>query len=146
MWKMPQNIENTGTDRKLLKMLNLPQNIENGRSPLPSYVQHSHLLQQGIFLKNLFHFLIQCWVFFYFIPWKLFTMPSCVIWAFSVTRLKQVYGRQGLDWIVGPGNSFGVFSMSCLAPSAALSSVDDRRPVVMIFRYRQTLFWDSRTC
>ena len=59
----PQNIENTETDWKLLKMLNLPPNIENGRYPLPSYVQHSHLLQQGIFLKNLFH----CWVFFYFV-------------------------------------------------------------------------------
>ena len=32
--------------------------------------------------------------------------------------------RQGLDWIVRPGYSFGVFSKSRLAPPA-LSSVDD---------------------
>ena len=27
-----------------------------------------------------------------------------------ITRPKPAYGRQGLDWIVGPGNSFVVFS------------------------------------
>ena len=29
---------------------------------------------------------------------------------FDVTRPKPAYGRQGLDWIVGPGYSFVVFS------------------------------------
>ena len=34
---------------------------------------------------------------------------------FKRTRPKPAYGRQGIDWIVGPGYSFGVFSMSqCL--------------------------------
>ena len=28
----------------------------------------------------------------------------------SFTRPKPAYGRQGLDWIVGPGYSFAVFS------------------------------------
>ena len=37
---------------------------------------------------------------------------------------KPAYGRQGLDWIVRPGYSFGVFSTSRFAPPA-LSSVDD---------------------
>ena len=27
-----------------------------------------------------------------------------------MTRPKPAYGRQGLDWIVGPGYSFAVFS------------------------------------
>ena len=39
-------------------------------------------------------------------------------------RLKLAYGRQGLDWIVEPGYSFGVFSTSRFA-ARALSSVDD---------------------
>ena len=30
--------------------------------------------------------------------------------TFSITRPKPAYGRQGLDWIVGPGYSFVVFS------------------------------------
>ena len=34
--------------------------------------------------------------------------------------------RQGLDWIVRPGYSFGVFSKSRFAPPA-LSSVDDQK-------------------
>ena len=29
---------------------------------------------------------------------------------FDITRPKPAYGRQGLDWIVGPGYSFVVFS------------------------------------
>ena len=29
---------------------------------------------------------------------------------FAVTRPKPAYDRQGLDWIVGPGYSFVVFS------------------------------------
>ena len=29
---------------------------------------------------------------------------------FKTTRPKPAYGRQGLDWIVGPGYSFVVFS------------------------------------
>ena len=29
---------------------------------------------------------------------------------FILTRLKPAYGQQGLDWIVGPGYSFVVFS------------------------------------
>ena len=29
---------------------------------------------------------------------------------FKITRPKPAYGRQGLDWIVGPGYSFVVFS------------------------------------
>ena len=29
---------------------------------------------------------------------------------FEKTRPKPAYGRQGLDWIVGPGYSFVVFS------------------------------------
>ena len=35
-----------------------------------------------------------------------------------MTRPKPAHGRQGqgLDWIVGPGYSFGVFSASCFAP------------------------------
>ena len=28
----------------------------------------------------------------------------------KITRPKPAYGRQGLDWIVGPGYSFVVFS------------------------------------
>ena len=39
---------------------------------------------------------------------------------FFSTRPKPAYSRRGLDWIIGPGYSFGVFS----APSV-LSSVDD---------------------
>ena len=31
---------------------------------------------------------------------------------FLCTRPKPAYGRQGLDWIIGPGYSFGVFSTS----------------------------------
>ena len=31
-------------------------------------------------------------------------------WKFFFTRPKPAYGRQGLDWIVGPGYSFAVFS------------------------------------
>ena len=30
--------------------------------------------------------------------------------SFILTRPKPAYGRQGLDWIVGPGYSFVVFS------------------------------------
>ena len=41
-----------------------------------------------------------------------------------LTRPKPAYGRQGLEWIVRPGYSFGVFSMSRVAP-LVLSSVDD---------------------
>ena len=40
------------------------------------------------------------------------------------TRPKPAYGRQGLDWIVGPGYTFGAFSAPSFAPPA-LSSVDD---------------------
>ena len=43
---------------------------------------------------------------------------------FMTTRPKPAYGRQGLDWIVGPGYSFGVFSTSRFVPPT-LSSVDD---------------------
>ena len=43
---------------------------------------------------------------------------------FTITRPKLVYGQQGLDWIVGPEYSLGVFSMSPIAP-LTLSSVDD---------------------
>ena len=32
--------------------------------------------------------------------------------SFCTTRPKPAYGRQGLDWIVRPGYSFGVFSTS----------------------------------
>ena len=35
---------------------------------------------------------------------------------------KPAYGRQGLDWIVGPGYSFGVFSMSRFAPPKNVTS------------------------
>ena len=44
-----------------------------------------------------------------------------------------ILGQQGLDWIVGPEYSFGVFSTSCFAP-AALSSVE---LVVRIKRYKK---------
>ena len=37
-------------------------------------------------------------------------VPSLVIIAIIITRPKPAYGRQGLDWIVGPGYSFVVFS------------------------------------
>ena len=40
-----------------------------------------------------------------------------------LTRPKPAYGRQGLDWIVGPEYSFGVFATSCFRP-AVLSSVE----------------------
>ena len=33
-----------------------------------------------------------------------------VIIIIIITRPKPAYGRQGLDWIVGPGYSFVVFS------------------------------------
>ena len=41
------------------------------------------------------------------------------------TRPKLAYGRQGLDWIVGPEYSFRVFSTSSFV-SAALSLVERR--------------------
>ena len=34
----------------------------------------------------------------------------CVHIIIIITRPKPAYGRQGLDWIVGPGYSFVVFS------------------------------------
>ena len=34
--------------------------------------------------------------------------------AFTCTRPKPAYGRQGLDWIIGPGYSFVVFSTTDL--------------------------------
>ena len=37
--------------------------------------------------------------------------------CFMQTRPKPAYRWQGLDWIVGPGFSFGVFSMSRFSPS-----------------------------
>ena len=40
-----------------------------------------------------------------------------------MTRPKPAYGRQGLDWIVGPEYSFGVLSTSCCVP-AVLSLVE----------------------
>ena len=43
---------------------------------------------------------------------------------FVLTRPKPSYGRLGLDWIVGPGYSFGVFLTSRSTPQA-LSLVDD---------------------
>ena len=36
--------------------------------------------------------------------------PSHQIVIIIITRPKPAYGRQGLDWIVGPGCSFVVFS------------------------------------
>ena len=33
-----------------------------------------------------------------------------IIIIIIITRPKPAYGRQGLDWIVGPGYSFVVFS------------------------------------
>ena len=33
-----------------------------------------------------------------------------IIITIIITRPKPAYGRQGLDWIVGPGYSFVVFS------------------------------------
>ena len=43
--------------------------------------------------------------------------------SFGLTRSFAALGAADLDWIVGPGYSFGVFSMSRFAPPA-LSSVD----------------------
>ena len=37
-------------------------------------------------------------------------LASWMIKVFWYTRPKPAYGRQGLDWIVGPGYSFVVFS------------------------------------
>ena len=37
-----------------------------------------------------------------------FACPHITI--ITITRPKPAYGRQGLDWIVGPGYSFVVFS------------------------------------
>jgi hypothetical protein len=39
--------------------------------------------------------------------WLLFVIGRCFLLD---TRPKPAYGRQGLDWIVGPGYSFAVFS------------------------------------
>ena len=43
--------------------------------------------------------------------WQFQMTPSklslTVQWQFSATRPKPAYGRQGLDWIVGPGYSLG---------------------------------------
>ena len=36
--------------------------------------------------------------------------PSPLTQHFAQTRPKLAYGRQGLDWIVGPGYSFGVIN------------------------------------
>ena len=44
--------------------------------------------------------------------------------SFCTTRPKPAYGRQGLDWIVRPGYSFGVFSTSRSEP-LVLNWVDD---------------------
>ena len=42
------------------------------------------------------------------------TSSSQATWKhfFKYTRPKPAYGRQGLDWIVGPGYSFVVFSIN----------------------------------
>ena len=40
----------------------------------------------------------------------LISSPSFRSVIFCDTRPKPAYGRQGLDWIVGPGYSFAVFS------------------------------------
>ena len=47
-----------------------------------------------------------------------------VLITFYLTRRKLPYGRQDLEWIVGPNYILGVFSTSRFAPNA-LSSVDD---------------------
>ena len=48
-----------------------------------------------------------------------------------INRPKPFYGREGLDWIVGPEYSLGVFSTSRFAP-AALNSVE------LVVRIKQT--------
>ena len=40
----------------------------------------------------------------------LFRVLEVLFAKFCNTRPKPAYGRQGLDWIVGPGSSFAVFS------------------------------------
>ena len=66
----------------------------------------------NLFLRHLFY-LNDSGYFFSFVS----------ISQINNSRPKPTYGRPGLDWIVGPGYSFGVFSMSRFAPPA-LSSVD----------------------
>ena len=38
------------------------------------------------------------------------TLNIIILVVFDMTRPNPAYGRQGLDWIVGPGYSFVVFS------------------------------------
>ena len=66
----------------------------------------------NLFLRHLFY-LNDSGYFFSFVS----------ISQINNSRPKPTYGRPGLDWIVWPGYSFGVFSMSRFAPPA-LSSVD----------------------
>ena len=40
----------------------------------------------------------------------LMMIREIIMRVFLYTRPKPAYGRQGLDWIVGPGYSFVVFS------------------------------------
>ena len=63
----------------------------------------------NLFLRHLFY-LNDSGYFFSFVS----------ISQINNSRPKPTYGRPGLDWIVWPGYSFGVFSMSRFA----LSSVD----------------------
>ena len=49
---------------------------------------------------------------------------------------------QSLDWIVGPGYSFGVFSMSRFAP-LALSSVDDPKMLCLKQGDSTDLLWSK---
>ena len=42
--------------------------------------------------------------------WRISIIIIVIIITIMITRPKPAYGQQGLDWIVGPGYSFVVFS------------------------------------
>ena len=72
-------------------------------------------------------FVLPSFCIYFEVPWADIAFCGCslrdsewIIWnqevhsllwqLFVLTRPKPAYGRQGLDWIVGPGYSFVVFS------------------------------------
>ena len=67
-------------------------------------------------------------------------MESCVLHnSYKDTRPKPAYGRQGLDWIIGPGYSFVVVTNRGLH----LTFMTQLEKVI-IFRYKQTFFVTNR--
>ena len=49
-------------------------------------------------------------LFMQYLPFVLLLQAVAIINIIITTRPKPAYGQQGLDWIVGPGYSFVVFS------------------------------------